>query len=59
MYLRSASLPLLLLLVPFQIQGDLFRRHYEAAEAQHRAGNFAGGGSRVQDHTGRGVSQAW
>jgi len=41
MFLRSAFLPLLLLLVPFQFQGDLFRRHYEAAEAQHRAGNFA------------------
>jgi tetratricopeptide (TPR) repeat protein len=40
MFLRSALLPLLLLLPQFQ--GDLFRRHYEAAEAQHRAGNFAG-----------------
>jgi tetratricopeptide (TPR) repeat protein len=41
MYLRSALLPLLLLVLPFQIQGDLFRRHYDAAEAHHRAGDFA------------------
>jgi tetratricopeptide (TPR) repeat protein len=41
MYLRVASLPLLLLLVFFQVQGDLFRRHYEAAQAYHRAGNLA------------------
>src|SRR4029450_10606689 len=41
MDLRVASLPLLLLLVFFQVQGDLFRRHYEAANAYHRAGNFA------------------
>src|SRR6185369_11581864 len=42
MYLRSACLPVLLFSVFFQVQGDLFRRHYEAANAYHRAGNFAG-----------------
>jgi hypothetical protein len=42
MYLRAACLPLLLVSVFFQVQGDLFRRHYEAANAYHRAGNFAG-----------------
>src|SRR4030095_7714889 len=41
MYLRSTSL-VFLLLVFFQAQADFFRRHYEAAEAQHRAGNFPG-----------------
>ena len=41
MYLRVASIHLLILLVFFQLQGDLFRRHYEAAQAYHRAGNFA------------------
>ena len=41
MYLRSACLPVLLFSVFFQVQGDLFRRHYEAANAYHRAGNFA------------------
>src|SRR5215216_2035809 len=40
MYLRSAFLPLLLTLLTFQVQGDLFRRHYEAAQNYHRAGNF-------------------
>ena len=41
MYLRSAFLPLLLTVSIFQAQGDLFRRHYEAAQTYHRAGNFA------------------
>ena len=41
MYLRLASLPVLLLFFWFQSQGDLFRRHYEAANNYHRAGNFA------------------
>src|SRR5215203_5786187 len=41
MYLRLASLPLLLLLLFFQSQGDLFRKHYEAANNYHRAGNHA------------------
>jgi tetratricopeptide (TPR) repeat protein len=41
MYLRSAFLPLLLTVLTFQVQGDLFRRHYEAAQNYHRAGNFA------------------
>ncbi|HEX8337966.1 MAG TPA: tetratricopeptide repeat protein, partial [Pyrinomonadaceae bacterium] len=37
----SAFLPLLLcLLAPFQAPGDSFRKHYEAAEAYHRAGNL-------------------
>ena len=40
MYLRSAFLPLLLTVFTFQAQGDLFRRHYEAAQTYHRAGNF-------------------
>jgi tetratricopeptide (TPR) repeat protein len=41
MYLRSAFLPLLLTVFTFQAQGDLFRRHYDAAQSYHRAGNFA------------------
>lgn len=42
MYLRLAFLPLLLLLsTPVQSTGDLFRKHYEAAEAHRRAGNLA------------------
>lgn len=41
MYLRSAFLPLLISVFLFQAQGDLFRRHYEAAQAYQRAGNFA------------------
>src|SRR5215204_1827350 len=40
MYLRLGPLVLLsLLLVP--PQGDLFRKHYEAANTYHRAGNYA------------------
>ncbi len=43
MYLRLASLPLLLILFSFTpAQADLFRKHYEAANNYHRAGNFAG-----------------
>ncbi|HEU0254022.1 MAG TPA: hypothetical protein VFR12_13395, partial [Pyrinomonadaceae bacterium] len=41
MYLRLASVPLLLLFVTFQSQGDLFRKHYEAANNYHRAKNYA------------------
>jgi tetratricopeptide (TPR) repeat protein len=45
MSLRSAILPLLLLLVPFQSfaqsSAASFREHYEAAEAHRRAGNLA------------------
>src|ERR671919_390006 len=41
MWLRLASLPLLLSLFFFQSQGDLFRKHYDAANAHHRAGNHA------------------
>ncbi len=41
MYLRSAFLPLLISVLLFQAQGDLFRRHYEAAQEYQRAGNFA------------------
>jgi tetratricopeptide (TPR) repeat protein len=41
MYLRLASLPLLLILFYFPPQGDLFRKHYEAANNYHRAGNYA------------------
>src|SRR3954464_10409526 len=40
MDLRYAILPALLLLAPFQSPANLFREHYKAAEAQHRAGNF-------------------
>jgi tetratricopeptide (TPR) repeat protein len=36
---RSILVPLLLLL-PFQSPADSFRKHYEAAEAQQRAGNY-------------------
>ena len=43
MCLRLASLPLLLILFSITpAQGDLFRKHYEAANNYHRAGNFAG-----------------
>jgi tetratricopeptide (TPR) repeat protein len=43
MRLRLASLLLLLLLFSLTpAQGDLFRKHYEAANNYHRAGNFAG-----------------
>ncbi len=42
MYLRLASFPLLLLLLFFQAPGDLFRKHYEAANNYHRAGNYSG-----------------
>src|SRR5918999_3187426 len=41
MYRRLACLPFLLFSVFFQVQTDLFRRHYEAANTHHRAGNFA------------------
>jgi tetratricopeptide (TPR) repeat protein len=41
MYLRSAFLPLLISVFIFQAQGDLFRRHYEAAQNYQRAGNYA------------------
>src|ERR1044071_3952360 len=41
MYLRFASISLLLSIFFFQSQGDLFRKHYEAANAAHRAGNYA------------------
>ena len=40
MYLRSAVLPLLFLLAGFQSPQDSVRQHYEAAEAQRRAGNL-------------------
>src|SRR5687767_6480400 len=40
MYLRSAFLPLLISVFAFQAQGDLFRRHYDAAQTYHRAGNY-------------------
>ncbi|HEY7784047.1 MAG TPA: hypothetical protein VIB00_04955, partial [Pyrinomonadaceae bacterium] len=40
MCFRSLLVPLVVLLLPFQQQGDLFRRHYEAAEAHRRAGNI-------------------
>ena len=41
MYLRSAFLPLLISVFFFQAPGDLFRRHYEAAQQYQRAGNYA------------------
>src|SRR5215204_1992354 len=41
MYLRLASLSLLLLTLFVPPQGDLFRKHYEAANNYHRAGDFA------------------
>src|ERR1044071_6503326 len=41
MYLRFASISLLLSIFFFQSQSDLFRKHYEAANAAHRAGNYA------------------
>lgn len=42
MYLRSATFPLLLLLVLFQSPQDSIRQHYQAAEAHRLAGNLAG-----------------
>jgi len=41
MQLRSTCLPLLFLLAIFQSPQNLLRQHYEAAEAQARAGNLA------------------
>jgi len=41
MYLRSAFLPLLISVFIFQAQGDLFRRHYEAAQRYQVDGNYA------------------
>src|SRR5829696_1798648 len=40
MCLRLASLPVLLSVFLFPPQADLFRKHYEAANAYHRAGNY-------------------
>jgi tetratricopeptide (TPR) repeat protein len=40
MYSRLALIPLVVLLIHFQVAGDLFRKHYEAAEAHRRAGNL-------------------
>jgi tetratricopeptide (TPR) repeat protein len=42
MSFRAISFPLLLFLFLPQSPGDSIRQHYNAAEAQHRAGNFAG-----------------
>ena len=42
MYLRSATFPLLLVLVLFQSPQDSIRQHYQAAEAHRLAGNLAG-----------------
>ena len=41
MFLRLAPTLLLLFLFLYQSQSDLFRKHYEAANAAHRAGNYA------------------
>jgi len=41
MYLRLACLPFLLFSVFFQVPGDLFRRHYEAAGRYHSTGDYA------------------
>src|SRR5215813_10293647 len=42
MQLRATCLPLLfLLLAPWQSPQNLLRQHYEAAESQRRAGNYA------------------
>ena len=40
MYLRSATFPLLVLLVVFQSPQDSIRQHYQAAEAHRLAGNL-------------------
>ena len=40
MYLRLVAPAFLLSIFLFTPQGDLFRKHYEAANAYHRAGNF-------------------
>src|SRR5215216_6375765 len=39
--MRFASLAFLLSIFLFPPQADLFRKHYDAANAYHRAGNFA------------------
>src|SRR5215216_2223608 len=39
--MRFASLAFLLSIFLFPPQADLFRKHYEAANAYHRAGNYA------------------
>ena len=42
MQLRATCLPLLfLLLAPWQSPQNVLRQHYEAAESQRRAGNYA------------------
>src|ERR1043165_2152293 len=41
MCLRLASTVFLLSIFLFPPQADLFRKHYEAANAYHRAGNYA------------------
>jgi tetratricopeptide (TPR) repeat protein len=41
MYVRWASLSLLLSIFLFQTPSDLFRKHYDAANAAHRARNYA------------------
>ncbi|HKQ52878.1 MAG TPA: tetratricopeptide repeat protein, partial [Pyrinomonadaceae bacterium] len=40
MFSRLAFLPLLVLLINFQVASDVFRKHYEAAEAHRRAGDL-------------------
>ena len=40
MYLRFGPLAFLLLILLVPPQGDLFRKHYDAANAYHRAGNY-------------------
>jgi tetratricopeptide (TPR) repeat protein len=42
MYLRSATFPLLVLLVVFQSPQDSIQKHYQAAESYRLAGNLAG-----------------
>jgi tetratricopeptide (TPR) repeat protein len=41
MFLRLVSLPVLLFIFFFQAPSDLFRKHYDAANAARRAGDFA------------------
>src|SRR5215470_10168116 len=40
MYLRLIAPALLISILLVPPQGDLFRKHYEAANAYHRAGNY-------------------
>src|SRR5688572_3753826 len=49
MYFRSTLLALLLFLLPFQSVNDSFKKNFEAAEAQRRAGNLTGAETQFRE----------